>query len=55
VAEEDKEADRDRDRAVAEAVVVAWEDRLREVRLALVYARNVVIANRMSEACPARR
>ena len=49
-AEEEMEADRDR---VAAGAVRA--DRLREVLLALAYVRNVVIASRMSEACPALR
>jgi hypothetical protein len=49
---EDKEVVRGRDRAVAGALRA---DRLRPVLLALVYARNVVIMNRISEQCPARR
>jgi hypothetical protein len=52
VAEEDREAVRDRVVAVAGGVRV---DRLREALPALAYARNVGIASRMSEACPARR
>jgi len=51
VAEEEREAVR----AVAEAVEVAWEDRLLEVLLALVYALNVVITKRMKGECPALR
>ena len=51
-AEEDREAVRDRAVVVAGAV---WADRLREALPALAYARNVVIANRMGEVCPARR
>jgi hypothetical protein len=50
--EEDWEVVRGRDRVVAGAVRA---DRLRAVLLALVYARNVVIMNHMSEECPARR
>jgi hypothetical protein len=48
----EEEMEEDRDKAVA--VAIKAED-LREVLSVLAYARNVGIASRMSEACPACR